>query len=134
MKTELDYEHVLEIMREPIINPRCTAKYLYFNENSYYSCTGAAHFMNLAFAKDVSYYIVFWSDSTQRASITKTYESDTFDDDTREVFKLFDMYFDEEQHFMDSTVKDVPVPFSVMQELRKLCTVLQENYIEYVHE
>lgn len=134
MEYELDYSHILNTMRKHIINPRNVGNYLYFDENSYYSRSGSTHFMNLEFDKGVSYYIVFWDGQVQRASITKTYDSDTFDDDTREIFKLFDMYSDEEQHFMDSTVKNIVVPFEVMEELRKFSANLQELYNVHIPE
>ena len=124
---KLDYAHVLEVMKSSVQKEFINAKYLYFNNESYYSYTGNTHFMNLQFDPEVSYYIVYWED-VKRCSITKAYVSDTFDEDTREIFKLFDMYSTEEEHFMESTVSNVEVPFEVMEEVRVLCKTLQGVY------
>ena len=124
---KLDYAHVLEVMKSSVQKEFINAKYLYFNNESYYSYTGNTHFMNLQFDPEVSYYIVYWVDA-KRCSITKAYVSDTFDEDTREIFKLFDMYSTEEEHFMESTVSNVEVPFEVMEEVRVLCKTLQGVY------
>lgn len=125
----LDFEHILQELKCDVLDPRIIAKYLYFNDESYYSCVDETHFMNLQFSKGISYYIVFWG-GPKRASITKSYVSDTFDEDTREIFKLFDMYSTEEEHFMESTVRDVQVPFEVMEEIRNLCTKLKGMFYE----
>lgn len=124
---KLDYTHVLEVMKSSVQKEFISAKYLYFNNESYYSYTDNTHFMNLQFDPEVSYYIVYWEDA-KRCSITKAYVSDTFDEDTREIFKLFDMYSTEEEHFMESTVSNVEVPFEVMEEVRVLCKTLQGVY------
>lgn len=132
MSNKLDYNHILQTLLEDVTNPRSNAKYLYFNENSYYSYTCSTHFINLQYCEGQSYYIVFWDGDEQRASITKAYESDTFDDDTREIFRLFDMYRTEEEHFMDSTVKNIDVPYEVMVQLREKCTELREIFNDIV--
>lgn len=126
---KLDYEHVLEVLKSPVQKEFINAKYLYFNDESYYSYsyTENTHFMNLQFDPEVSYYIVYWGDA-KRCSITKAYVSDTFDEDTREIFKLFDMFSTEEEHFMESTVSNVEVPFEVMAEVRVLSKTLQGVY------
>ena len=124
---KLDYAHVLEVLKGSVQKEFINAKYLYFNNESYYCYTENTHFMNLQFDPEVSYYIVYWVDA-KRCSITKAYMSDTFDEDTREIFKLFDMYSTEEEHFMESTVSNVEVPFEVMEEVRVLCKTLQGVY------
>lgn len=124
---KLDYAHILEVLKSSVDNTFINAKYLYFNKESYYSNVDNTHFMNLQFDPEVSYYIVYWADA-KRCSITKAYVSDTFDEDTREIFKLFDMFSTEEEHFMESTVSDVEVPFVVMEEIRDICKTLQGVY------
>lgn len=124
---KLDFEHILEVLKGPIDDAFITAKYMYFNNESYYNYVDDTHFMNLQFDPEASYYIVYWG-SAKRCSITKAYTSDTFDEDTREIFKLFDMFSTEEEHFMESTVKHVEVPFELMEEVRVLSKTLQGIY------
>lgn len=119
-------------MKSSILNPGKSPEetHIVFNDKSYYSHLGRnTHFINLQFSTNESYYIVYW-ESAKKASITHAFDDDTFDDDTREVFKLFNMYYNEEDHFMDSTVKNIEVPYEVMAELPKLTKVLQELYDE----
>lgn len=124
---KLDYDHILQELKVEVNDAFINAKYMYFNNESYFSYVDDTYFMNLQFDPEISYYIVYWS-AAKRCSITKAYTSDTFDDDTREIFKLFDMFSTEEEHFMESTVSTVEVPFVVMETVSELCKTLRKKY------
>lgn len=139
MKYKLEEEHeknILNIISKiPSVLTECNENY-YFGSNYYYS-NDNFKYLNLETDKweyGISIHNgkrnqinVIISEKGEIFSTNYEYENDEFDNSKVAISK---MYYDEGSYFMDSTVKDLRVPYSIMEGVNTFIDALKELPVE----
>ena len=128
MSKNLDFEHLNSFITQSINDAVIKDNTMKYNGTCefYKSENSKTYFSTIMINEEEYYFIVYWTE-INRASITKASTKDDFEDDTHDSFAMFRMFETEEEHFMQSTVRNVTVPFETMKNIKIMMSNLDER-------